>query len=67
MHSNLKLSCSDKLSLRKVKSGAVKPFFLTFVHQDPDQDVRLKLLGQRQFAEVSWQHFALHIAAQCCA
>ena len=64
MRNSNKLFCSEKLSLRKVKSGAVKPFFLTFVHQPPGQDVRLKLMGQRHFAEVGWQHSAPDVAAQ---
>lgn len=55
--------CSDKLSLRKIKSGAVKPFFMTFMHQAPGQDVRLKLTGQNQFAKVSLSNCG-HMLAQ---
>ena len=49
--------CREKLSLRKIKSGAVKPFFLSFMHDPPSQDVRLKLTGQNQFAKVSLNGF----------
>ena len=43
---------SDALSLRKIKSGTIKPFFLTIMHQAPKVDVRLKLTAQNHFAKV---------------
>lgn len=46
------LLCRDKLTVRKIKSGAVKPFSLAFVNQSPSLDVRMKLTGQNHYAEV---------------
>ena len=44
--------CRSKLTLRKIKSGAIKPFFLTLMHQHPHLDVRLKLTGTNHLPEV---------------
>ena len=43
----------NELHLRKIKSGSIKPFFLTLMHQQPSPDVRLKLIAQNFFAKVS--------------
>ena len=45
-----------ELELRKIKSGPAKPYFLTWMHQDPAADVRLKLTAAKHFAEVSRLH-----------
>lgn len=46
--------CRTELELRKIKSGPVKPYFLTWMHPDQDADVRLKLTAAYHFAEVSY-------------
>ncbi|DBA94667.1 TPA: hypothetical protein ACH3X1_002229 [Trebouxia sp. C0004] len=40
-----------ELHLRKIKSGSIKPFLLTLMHQQPSPDVRLKLIAQHFFAK----------------
>ncbi|DBA85228.1 TPA: hypothetical protein ACH3X2_005931 [Trebouxia sp. C0005] len=41
----------NELRLRKIKSGSIKPFFLTLMHQQPSPDARLKLIAQHFFAK----------------
>ena len=54
----------DKLTVRKIKSGAVKPFFSAFLNQSPSPDVRMKLTGQNHFAEVSPHNNSSHSATK---
>ena len=44
--------CRNKVTIRKMKSGSVKPCFISVLSQKPFADLRIKLLAHKYFDKV---------------